>query len=107
MKYNNDMKTESIKTEQDLNLRLAELEIKRLQNKSKRARSRFIDDVVFLILIAVLVLAWLSAPHVPGELGKNISHLASSAWQLLPFILIVNAFKRVVSRTYHHIHEEA
>jgi hypothetical protein len=104
--YNNSMKTETIKTEHDLNYKLAELEMRRLKSQAKRARGRFIEDVIFLILIAVLIIAWLSAPHIPDELGKNVSHLASSAWQLLPLILIIDALKRVVSRRYHPTLEE-
>lgn len=98
MGYTNDMKTEAITTERQLNEKLAELQIRTIKSRAKKQRQRFYGDVIFLVFVLMLFGLWLSVPHIANEeLGANIANIVANVWQVLPFFLIVSALTRVIA----------
>ena len=92
------MKSNEIKTEEDINLHLAKLELQKLKKTSRADRWIFVIGIVKLAALGIFLLLVAIYPDLRESVAEPVVAAAQSViiWYLLLALVVFEIFQRIV-----------
>ena len=92
------MKSADVKTEQDINKLLSELEMRKFTHISRRARREFINSLMTLGVLLLIVVLGAAYPFIRESIALSIREILRDIvnWYILLGLIIVQIIKRIV-----------